>query len=66
MRRADVEPRITAVRGGTDGAELSARGLPCPNLFIGGHNFHGRLEYLPLPSLEKCAETLVYLICGED
>lgn len=66
MRRAGVEPRITAVRGGTDGAELSARGLPCPNLFTGGHNFHGRLEYLPLPSLEKCAETLVYLICGED
>lgn len=64
MRRAGVAPKITAVRGGTDGASLSAHGLPCPNLFTGGHNFHGRFEYLPLQSLEKCAETLVYLILG--
>lgn len=66
MRQVGITPKITAVRGGTDGASLSARGLPCPNLFTGGHNFHGRFEYLPLQSLEKCAETLVHLICGAD
>lgn len=62
MKEAGITPRITAVRGGTDGSMLSAMGLPCPNLFAGGHNFHGRFEYLPLPSLVKCAEMLVFLI----
>lgn len=66
MRKAGVEPKITAVRGGTDGASLSAMGLPCPNLFTGGHNFHGRFEYLPVRSLAKCAETLVFLIRGDE
>ena len=64
MREAGIAPRITAVRGGTDGSMLSAMGLPCPNLFAGGLNFHGRFEYLPLQSLEKCADMLVRLICG--
>ncbi len=62
MKEAGIAPVITAVRGGTDGSMLSAMGLPCPNLFAGGHNFHGCYEYLPLPSLVKCAEMLVYLM----
>ena len=62
MKEAGITPEITAVRGGTDGSMLSARGLPCPNLFAGGHNFHGCYEYLPLPSLVKCAEMLVCLM----
>ena len=59
MRSVGVEPVIRPIRGGTDGARLSFRGLPCPNLFTGGHNFHGRFEYLPVPSLEKAAATVV-------
>jgi len=49
------------VRGGTDGARLSFMGLPCPNLFAGGLNFHGRYEYLPVRSLEKSKETIIQL-----
>lgn len=62
MRRAGVEPKLLPVRGGTDGARLSEMGLPCPNLFTGGHNFHGRFEYLPLQSLVKATEVVVNLI----
>lgn len=62
MRAAGVEPQLTPVRGGTDGARLSEMGLPCPNIFTGGHNFHGRFEYLPVPSLLKCVEVLVKLV----
>lgn len=62
MRAAGIEPKISAIRGGTDGSGLSAMGLPTPNLFAGGHNFHGRFEYLPLESLEKCTEMLIHLI----
>lgn len=62
MHAAGVEPRLTPVRGGTDGARLSEMGLPCPNIFTGGHNFHGRFEYLPVPSLLKCVEVLVKLV----
>lgn len=62
MRSAGLEPRIVPVRGGTDGSRLSEMGLPCPNLFTGGHNFHGRFEYLPLPSLVKITEVLVHLL----
>lgn len=62
MRAAGVEPVLVPVRGGTDGSRLSEMGLPCPNLFTGGHNFHGRFEYLPLPSLMKITQVLVYLV----
>lgn len=59
MQAAGVTPRISPIRGGTDGAQLSFRGLPCPNLFTGGANFHGRYEYLPIPSLVKACETVI-------
>lgn len=59
MEKVGVTPVISPIRGGTDGAVLSYKGLPCPNLFTGGANFHGRFEYLPLPSLEKACETVI-------
>lgn len=59
MEAVGVKPQIKPIRGGTDGARLSFMGLPCPNLFIGGHNFHGRYEYIPIPSLQKSMETVV-------
>lgn len=59
MEEAKIEPKIVAVRGGTDGAHLSFNGLPCPNIFAGGHNFHGPYEYLPLESMLKSAETII-------
>ncbi len=62
MGKANVLPKIVPVRGGTDGARLSEMGLPCPNIFAGGHNFHGRFEYLPLQSLVKATEVVVNLI----
>ncbi|WP_324021592.1 peptidase T [Aeromonas caviae] len=62
MEAADVEPKITPIRGGTDGARLSFMGLPCPNLFTGGHNFHGKHEFIPLQSMEKAVTTLVALV----
>lgn len=64
MRDIGVEPSCLPIRGGTDGARLSFMGLPCPNLFTGGHNFHGKFEYLPLPSLQKAAETVLGIICA--
>ncbi len=57
-----VEPRVVPIRGGTDGARLSFKGLPCPNLSTGGENFHGRFEYIPVQSMEKMVETLVELV----
>lgn len=59
MEAVGVKPQIKPIRGGTDGARLSFMGLPCPNLFTGGHNFHGRYEYIPIPSLLKSMETVV-------
>lgn len=64
MIGAGVTPDIQPIRGGTDGAQLSFRGLPCPNLFTGGANFHGRFEYLPLESLAKAAETVLGIVTG--
>ena len=62
MLAADVTPKIKPIRGGTDGARLSFMGLPCPNLFTGGHNFHGKHEFIPLQSMEKAVATLVELV----
>ena len=56
---SDVEPLIIPIRGGTDGSGLSFRGLPTPNLFTGGHNFHGKFEYIPVPSMEKAVDVIV-------
>ena len=57
-----VEPIVKAIRGGTDGAQLSFRGLPCPNLSTGGYNFHGRKELVPVQAMEKMTEVLVTLV----
>ena len=62
MEMAGVKPKVQPIRGGTDGANLSFMGLPCPNLFAGGHNFHGKLEYVPLESMEKAAEVILNII----
>lgn len=59
MREAGLEPKVQPIRGGTDGAQLSFKGLPCPNIFAGGENFHGRFEYVPVQSMEKATETIV-------
>jgi tripeptide aminopeptidase len=53
-----IQPLTTPIRGGTDGARLSFMGLPCPNLFTGGHNFHGRFEYIPVEDMEACVRVL--------
>ena len=59
MHDAGVTPRVQPIRGGTDGAQLSFMGLPCPNIFAGGLNFHGRYEYVPIPSMEKATDVIV-------
>ncbi len=64
MRSCGVTPTVRAIRGGTDGAQLSFKGLPCPNIFAGGLNFHGPHEFLPIPSLQKASEVVVK-ICEE-
>lgn len=61
-KEVGLEPFFTAFRGGTDGAWLTYQGLPTPNLFIGGHNYHGRYEYVPIYSMEKAAEVIVKII----
>ena len=62
MQQAGVEPIVKPIRGGTDGARLSFMGLPCPNIFAGGHNFHGKYEYVPLESMEKAKEVLLNIV----
>lgn len=59
MKQAGITPKIKAIRGGTDGARLSYDGLPCPNVFAGGHNFHGPFEFVPIPSMQKSVEVIV-------
>ena len=62
MTAVGVTPNIKPIRGGTDGARLSFEGLPCPNIFAGGENFHSRYEYLPIPSLEKAEQVILEII----
>ncbi len=62
MRQVGIEPLIKPIRGGTDGAQLSFKGLPCPNIFAGGMNFHGRYEYVPVQSMELASRVIVKII----
>ena len=59
MNAAGVTPKVKPIRGGTDGARLSYMGLPCPNIFSGGHNFHSRFEYIPIRSMEKAVQVIM-------
>ena len=62
MEKAGVKPKIQPIRGGTDGANLSFKGLPCPNIFAGGLNFHGKMEWVPLESMQKAAQVILNII----
>jgi len=62
IREAGVEPLIIPIRGGTDGSKLSYMGLPTPNLFTGGHNYHGRFEFIPLQSMKKATEVIINIV----
>lgn len=62
MTAVGVTPIVKPIRGGTDGARLSFMGLPCPNIFAGGHNFHGRYEFVPIQSMEKAVEVIVKIV----
>ena len=62
MTAVGVTPNVKPIRGGTDGARLSFEGLPCPNIFAGGENFHSRYEYLPVPSLEKAKDVILEIV----
>ncbi|MDA0719665.1 MAG: peptidase T, partial [Bacteroidetes bacterium] len=62
MGKAGITAIIKPIRGGTDGSQLSFMGLPCPNIFAGGHNFHGRFEYVPVESMIKATEVIVNIV----
>ena len=62
MKEVGVTPKVQPIRGGTDGARLSFEGLPCPNIFAGGVNFHSRFEYLPIPSMQKAMEVILKIV----
>ena len=62
MEMENIKPIIQPIRGGTDGANLSFMGLPCPNIFAGGHNFHGKLEFVPVESMEKASKVILNII----
>ena len=62
MEMEGIQPKIQPIRGGTDGANLSFMGLPCPNIFAGGLNFHGKMEFLPLENMEKAAKVVLNII----
>jgi tripeptide aminopeptidase len=68
MQQAGIKPLIKPIRGGTDGSQLSFKGLPCPNIFAGGHNFHGRFEYVPVESIQKAIEVIINIVqlVGEE
>ena len=59
MKELGITPITKPIRGGTDGSQLSFMGLPCPNIFAGGHNFHGKYEFLPVENLEKATEVII-------
>ena len=59
MKELGIKPVIKPIRGGTDGSQLSYKGLPCPNIFAGGHNFHGKYEYVPVESIQKAIQVIV-------
>ena len=59
MEALNITPIIQPIRGGTDGSQLSYMGLPCPNIFAGGHNFHGKYEFIPVESMQKAVEVIV-------
>jgi len=59
MKDLVITPLIKPIRGGTDGSQLSFKGLPCPNIFAGGHNFHGRYEYVPVESMIKATQVII-------
>lgn len=62
MEEAEVTPEIRPIRGGTDGSRLSYMGLPTPNMFTGGENFHGKYEYIAIESMEKAVEVIVNIV----
>ena len=62
MEQLGIIPKVVPIRGGTDGARLSYMGLPCPNIFAGGHNFHGKMEYVPLESMVKATEVILKIV----
>ncbi|MDT8401226.1 MAG: peptidase T [Bacteroidales bacterium] len=62
MKEAGIVPLVRPIRGGTDGARLSYMGLPCPNIFTGGHNYHGRYEYIPIKSMQNAVKTIINII----
>ena len=62
MEMNGIKPKIQPIRGGTDGANLSFMGLPCPNIFAGGHNFHGKMEFVPLESMEAASRVILGIL----
>jgi tripeptide aminopeptidase len=62
IEESGIVPKVVPIRGGTDGARLSFMGLPCPNIFAGGHNFHGKMEYVPLESMVKAVEVILKIV----
>ena len=62
MEDMGIEPKVCPIRGGTDGARLSYMGLPCPNLCTGGHNFHGKYEFISIQSMERVVELLLNIV----
>jgi tripeptide aminopeptidase len=62
MKKAGIEPKVEPIRGGTDGARLTFMGLPCPNIFTGGHNFHGPYEYICVESMIAAVNTILNIV----
>ena len=62
MEMAGVKPKVQPIRGGTDGANLSFMGLPCPNIFAGGQNFHGKMEWVPVESMQKASAVILNIV----